>query len=174
MIARLVCLTLLTATATALAAPVHVDVERCPALDADAVDVAVARELAMDPKLVERARQVAISLECPDGLKVNAKIVPDPTAGRLARELDLAEEPAGLRVKLVALAVAELVDELDATPARRAPGHIIDDEDDAPPRVVVKTPTLHAPNITLRAGLRLFADDQYPMASVSPILHYST
>jgi hypothetical protein len=164
----LVAAPILAASAVAMADPVHVHVERCAMLDSDALDTAVTRELVLDPKLASHARQLAVSLECADGLHANLRIEPAPADGPLARELDLGEAPAELRVKLVALAIAELIDIEATEPAPRALAPTHSDDDDSPPRIVAQKPSQpRGPKITARAGLRVFADDQYPMASIS-------
>jgi hypothetical protein len=146
------------ASAVAFADP-HVDAARCTSLDAREVDVAVTRELALAPRLAARARQLTISLECPDGLHATVHLDP----GAVSRELDLDDEPAELRVKLTALAIVELIDMFDAVAAAAPPSPARDDE--TPPRFGAAKKKAPGPAIAFRAGVRLFADDTYPMAT---------
>jgi hypothetical protein len=162
---------LVLSSATANADVLHVHSERCAAVDPVALDVAVGRELALDPKLVTAAERTTITLECSNDLHAQLRVEPGPAGEPLVRDIDLSDEPAELRVKLVALSVAELIDVLAATPASQpAPSvipAIVKTRPDAPQLIQVAPSPSRGPKITVRAGIRLFADDQDPMPTVS-------
>jgi hypothetical protein len=164
----------IVATGTrASADPLHVHGERCAAIDPAALDVAVGRELALDPKLASVAQRITVVLECPDALHAQLHVEPDPADGPLSRELDLSDEPAELRVKLVALSIAELIDALAAMPASQpappslSPARAVTREPEVPVHIAATAPSSRGPKITVRAGIRLFADDQDPMPTLS-------
>jgi hypothetical protein len=159
-------------TGTARADVLHIHGEHCAAVDLVALDVAVGRELALDPKLSAVAERVSVVLDCADDLHAQLRIEPEPAEGPLSRELDLSDEPAELRVKLVALSVAELIDVLASTPVAQQPAPpsttaVIKKGPEAPLQLTVASPPSRGPKITVRAGIRLFADDQDPMPTVS-------
>ena len=154
-------------TSIAGADPLHIRGDSCPSIDAGALDVAVARELAVEPKLSAIAGDASVVLACPDALHVQLRLEPGP----LARELDLTDTPADLRVKLVALGVAELLDDSLAPapePALVPPSAQPQIIDEIPPplRSAAVVPD-RGPKITMRAGIRIFADDQAPMPMLS-------
>jgi hypothetical protein len=154
-------------------ASVHVLAEHCPDLDPVVLDAAVTQALALDPRMVAIAVRVIVWLDCGDALHARVRVERGLGDPPLERELDLGEEPPELRIKLVALVVAELIDALASTPetAAMAP----------PPTSPVTAPVIapgpgssagastakRVPAITLRAGVRMFADDQAPMATFS-------
>jgi hypothetical protein len=150
------------ASSVAAAEAIHVRAEHCATLDSNALDQAVGRELALDLELAARAQNAAISLECPDGL--HAYVRADP--GGLVTEVDLGDEPTELRVKLVALAIAELIVAVDSKPAP-----LVSSRDNENPLLVARAKTkrkpMRGPGVTARAGVRVFADELYPMASMS-------
>ncbi len=153
MIAHRICLALGLASATAAAGPLRVDAERCASLDAGALGVAVDRELALAPARDRAIDGVAVEIACPDGIHARVRITP----GAVARDLDLGEEPVALRVKFVALAVAELVGTLAASPpSSPAPPSPIDDGENPP---VPVAPTVVTRDLTMRAGLRVMGWD---------------
>ncbi|HUJ60636.1 MAG TPA: hypothetical protein VLX92_19175 [Kofleriaceae bacterium] len=86
----------------------RVELARCTAFDVRALRVAIDRELPTDPAL--RTRDFAIVVECPDLATASLHVEPVPADGAIARTVDLGEVPTDLRLKLLALAVAELVE----------------------------------------------------------------
>ena len=98
-------MTCLAAT-IARAEPPHVDLARCTAFDARALAKAIARELPADTA----PSPFAVIVACPDLVTANLHVEPVPADGPIARSLDLGEVPGDLRVKLLALAIAELAE----------------------------------------------------------------
>jgi len=165
-------LAIVATAATARADAFHVHGEHCAAIDLAALDVAVGRELALDPKLAPVARRITVVLECSDDVHAQLRVEPDPATGPLSRELDLSDEPVELRVKLVALSIAELIDVLAAMPASQPPppsttARAFSREAEAPAQLAASPQPSRGPKITVRAGIRLFADDQDPMPTIS-------
>ena len=162
MIARTAALALGLASSTALAGTPRIHVERCESLDAAAVEAAVARELAIDP--VAKRVDVTVEIECPDGVHAHVRVEP----GAHVRDLDLSEEPAALRVKLVALAIAEVIAVLDYEPslplASPAPPPV--DRVAPAPAALIAEPA-RRPEVTVRAGVRVIAWDQDMMTTVA-------
>ncbi len=157
----------------ARAEPLVVHAERCTSLDAAALSAAVDRELALAPGGQDATQPIAVDITCPDKIHARVSIAFAPTAAPAddarSRDLDLSEEPPPLRIKLVALAIAELVDELRAESAAPlpavAPATI--DIDDAPSSVRVRgADGLPSPRATVRGGLRMIAGGP-PMPTLS-------
>jgi hypothetical protein len=86
------------------------DVTRCKIFDLAGARKAIAAELAVAPELQERLADVRITIECPDAITARVSVVPAPPDAPLEKTLDLGDLPGDLRLRLVALAVAELVD----------------------------------------------------------------
>jgi len=97
--------TFLAAT-MARAEPLRVDLARCTAFDARALAKAIARELPAN----SGTSPFAVIVACPDLVTANLHVEPVPADGPIARSLDLGEVPGDLRVKLLALAIAELAE----------------------------------------------------------------
>lgn len=83
----------------------RVDLTRCTAYDADALSRAIDREL--PPETTHH--EYVVVVDCPDLVTAHAHVEPIPTDGAIARDLDLGEVPGNMRLKFLALAVAELV-----------------------------------------------------------------
>jgi len=170
-IARLA-LTALGICATTARADPQIHAERCPILPAAALAAAIARELALAPTLASHAASWRIDLDCPDAIHARVQIEPGPTREPVTVDLDLSEEPDALRVKLVAVAVAELANLVDVAhePAAMPSTPAIDPED-APPPVLgaVATPSMppRSPGVSVRGGLRIIAGHAEPMPTVS-------
>jgi hypothetical protein len=105
------------ALAARASAEPQIDLARCTAFDRRALARAIDREL---PEL--RDRHFAVIVECPDLVTAHIHVEPVPADGPIARSLDLGEVPGDLRLKLLALAVAELVEvAAKAAPSASAP-----------------------------------------------------
>jgi len=94
---------LLWAGAPARAEPAA-DLAGCPTFDRAALSRAISTELGPD-----RADGRVVVVTCPDAVTAHLRVAPAPAAGPLARSLDLGDVPGDLRVRLIALAVAELL-----------------------------------------------------------------
>jgi hypothetical protein len=145
----------LLAGTSAVAAPASVDTSRCAVLDPTALESAVRRELALEPG---RGEGLAIEIACPDGIHAHIRV------GSLETELDLGEEPAALRVKFVALAIAELVESVAPPPAPATP-IVVATEHEQPLPTPIAAPT-HI-ELAVRAGVRVIAWNQHLMSTLA-------
>lgn len=142
--------------------------ERCASLDPAALDLAVRRELDLDPEVARRVGAASVAVVCADGIHARVQLAPEGAGGPVARDLDLSEEPPALRVKLVALAIAELVDiEAAAPEPAMIPRPSVDPEDAPPARVGPVRAPVRPVGVTLRGGMRLVAGDADPMATIA-------
>ncbi len=91
---------------SALATP-RIDLSRCTAFDELSLRRAILHELT---SISDPTRDFTVVVTCPDLVTASAVIDPEPGDGPLKRDLNLGEVPGDLRVKLLALAIAELVD----------------------------------------------------------------
>jgi hypothetical protein len=111
MLFRLPCLAFLLPASSARAEPPPaIDVARCETLGAE-LRGAITAEI--DAIAAEREVSLGgrtIMVACPDAVNAVIEILPAPSTGPLLRRLHLGDIPAGLRVRLVALATAELAD----------------------------------------------------------------
>ncbi len=100
-----------------------VDVTRCTLFELAEARRAIAAELTVPSDLRDRLVDVRIVIECPDAITARISVEPAPDDGPLEKLLDLGDLPGDLRLRLVALAVAELVDVAVtvAAPATDAP-----------------------------------------------------
>jgi hypothetical protein len=123
----------------ARAEPPRVDLARCTAFDARALAKAIAREMPAD----SGTSPFAVIVACPDLVTANLHVEPVPADGPIARSLDLGEVPGDLRIKLLALAIAELAEAAataklpaTATGPTKPPGDAADPQSlsDADPR----------------------------------------
>jgi len=115
---RLGCLVVVVGLAAPAAAdPPRVDLARCTAFDAQALRKALARELPGDAP----PNHFAVIVACPDLVTANLHVEPVPADGPIARSLDLGEVPGDLRIKLLALAIAELVEVASSAAAPNKP-----------------------------------------------------
>ena len=83
--------------------------DRCATLDPAALRAAIQRELAAarpDP----RRDELILVVQCPDPVTARLSIQLPPPALPLGKSLDLGEVPSELRMKLLAVAAAELID----------------------------------------------------------------
>ena len=110
--------TLLVATAAGLVPLVaradpapRVDLSRCDLFDATAVIGAIAAELGSTPaERLQDLLRVTVTIDCPDLVTAHITVEPSRRGDRLEKGVDLGDLPADLRLRLLALAVAELVD----------------------------------------------------------------
>jgi hypothetical protein len=137
----------------------HVELARCTAFDVRALRLAIDRELPTEPAL--RARDFAVVVECPDAATARLHVEPAFADGMVARELDLGEVPDDVRLKLLALAVAELVEVAGA-----------DTSGPAPPAAAIDLPPQQQPPVVrahATAGLPVTASTVDGSAQASPI-----
>ncbi len=133
---------------TASATP-HIDLSRCIAFDELALRRAILHELTSTPSTT---RDFTVVVTCPDLVTASAVIDPQPGDGPLKRDLNLGEVPGDLRVKLLALAIAELVD----VAAASAPPIFVPEQPHAPdppgptPKPKVKPPVDGASDVAKR------------------------
>jgi len=127
----------LIAPALARAQPApRLDLSRCRAFDDAEARRAIAAELTEVPADRQpHLPDVAVSIDCPDAITATIHVQPAPPDGPLEKTLDLGDLPGELRLRTVALAVAELVDVAVTTlssataasarppPPTRPPGH---------------------------------------------------
>jgi hypothetical protein len=150
----------------ARAAP-PIELARCEALDGDALTRALDRELAAVPA----DASLAIAVACASPLLVDVRVRTAST--ELERSLDLAEVPADLRARLVALVTAELVvaalGRPDRVPARAIERRGVADGD---PGLTRRAAPIHEPGPqphawTAAAGPRLYSRAATPLAEVT-------
>ncbi len=149
MIARAVGLALVLASTSATAGKLHVHAERCAGIEGATLETAVHRELALAPERSGTADDLAVEITCADD-GVHARVRLEP--GAITRDLDLSEEPLALRIKFVALAIAELVEtqEISLPPRAIADGEV-------PPTLIASRETTR--DMTVRAGVRVMGWD---------------
>ena len=117
----------LGAATTARAQP-RIDTSRCPSFTADDARRAVVAELgAVGRDREARLTELTVVVECPDAITARVRVEPAPD-DEPARVLDLGDMPGELRLRVVALAAAELIDvaltrppQLDDAPAGPPP-----------------------------------------------------
>jgi hypothetical protein len=148
---------LVLAGAGTAAADPRVDLDRCEALDRNAVRKAVDAELAgLAADKLAAVGDRAVVVACPDAVTAHLQLEPAPASGPIARSLDLGEVPGELRPRLVALAVVEVVEvaaligagaieppapvEPSAPPPDKASGIDPSPLGDTPPPRVIVTP----------------------------------
>ncbi len=107
----LVAAVMLALAGTASATP-RIDLSRCIAFDELALRRAILHELSPTSS---STRDFTVVVTCPDLVTASAVIDPEPGDGPLKRDLNLGEVPGDLRVKLLALAIAELVEVADGS-----------------------------------------------------------
>ena len=140
----------------ALAGTPRIHAERCASLDGPAIEAALFRELAFAPATARAdLGDLGIDIVCTDPVHAEIRV-----GDGAVREVDLADEPAALRVKLVALAIIEELDirepqlvaavetTLIVAPAR-------EHESVSPP---ARAPSAH--EVTVRGGVRVIAWDR--------------
>ena len=104
------------AAVPAVAAP-RVDLDRCTSYDAAELARAIDNELPIDAG----AHPYVVVVQCPDLVTAIMNVEPVPATGSIGRALDLGEVPSDLRLKLLALAVAEMVKIAATLPPPTAP-----------------------------------------------------
>ena len=113
----------LAAAAIAQPAPA-LDLARCPNFNPIDARRAISAELTVPAEHAPHLDAVTIALACPDAITATVTVTPAPDDGPLEKTLDLGDVPGELRLRLVALAVAELVEVaagVAATAAATAP-----------------------------------------------------
>lgn len=167
------------AAAPAAAEPVLV-LERCTALDAEALRAAILHELAARPD--PRRDELILAVQCPDAVTARLALTPPPPAAPVTRSLDLGEVPGELRIKLLAVAAAELIDgavasrhpppapaPIDPGPARPAlPGERLPGSLTRAGEVAAPAPAPRAHDALVpRLGLRVFPAKPVPLAHLA-------
>jgi hypothetical protein len=114
----LAAISIASVTHTASAEP-RVDLAACTAFDRQALRAAIDRELPSDPRL--KARDFSIIVECPDLATARLRVEPVFADGAIVRPIDLGEVPSNLRLKWIALVVAELIEVAAADTSGPAP-----------------------------------------------------
>jgi hypothetical protein len=153
----------------------HVELARCPTLDGPALERAIAVELPAAPA----DRELAVVVTCPDATTADLHVVPAPAGGPLRRTVDLADLAEPLRIRLVALAVAELMRtalDLGAAGAGAptapidvrvaAPPSDVPDNDAALHRRLPVRPAGHPMQLAARLGLRTYPQLAVPMTNL--------
>jgi hypothetical protein len=115
---RLAAVVVVCLAAPGAADPPKVDLSRCTAFDATALRRALAREL---PNTGGDTPFAVIAV-CPDLVTAHLHVEPVPTDGPIARSLDLGEVRGDLRIKLLAIAIAELAEVVASLPVPTAVG----------------------------------------------------
>ena len=165
------------AAAPAAAEPVLV-LERCTVLDAEALRAAILHELAARPD--PRRDELILAVQCPDAVTARLALTPPPPAAPVTRSLDLGEVPGELRIKLLAVAAAELIDgavaarhpppapaPIDPGPARPPlPGERLPGSLTRTGEVTAPAPRAHDALVP-RAGLRVFPAKPVPLAHLA-------
>lgn len=115
-----------------------VDVARCTSLDRAAVARTVGAELAnLGPEVRQALVQHVLLVDCPDAVTANLRVEPAVAGVPVTRSIDLTDLPAEFRVRLVALAGAELLEAIAAA-LPRAPTA-------SPPQPTLDPPAPDAP-----------------------------
>jgi len=161
-----------------------IDLAGCRIFDPDEARRAIAAELTIPASARDKLDAVRVVVACPDATTTLIAVTPAPPDGPLEKRLDLGELPEDLRLRLVALAVAELVaiavdvvpDRAGAPPAPPSPAPRarpigeggLDARPfgrDRGPVLATEAPTVTAPDAAparirayARAGVRAFLD----------------
>jgi hypothetical protein len=141
----------LLADGTRAQADPAINLDRCATLDHALLHAAVDREIAVLPP-ANRVDDATLVVECSDGATAHISVVAHSSTLVLARDLDLGEVPADLRIKLVAVAVAELVETAAARGKERA---LAPWTEAAPPaRAAVHARTMERPELAISKQVR--------------------
>jgi hypothetical protein len=114
------------ATAPAAHAEPAIELARCTAFDETKLRHAIDRAL---PASAARTDSFAIIVDCPDLVTAHVHVEPAFADGPIARSLDLGEIAGDLRIQLLALAIAEVIE----VAATARPAEVIADAPRAPP-----------------------------------------
>jgi hypothetical protein len=147
-----------------------IELDRCGVLDRPSLRAAIDGELAVTPPAA-RLEDATLTVECPSEATARISVEARARSVRLARELTLDEVAPDLRVKLVAVALVELVevaatqhDQLPSPPASGPSSHMVVSTQRAIASARGAPPTTSAVAIVSHAGVRTFASRPIALA----------
>lgn len=88
---------------------ITLDLSRCPIFAESAATAAIEAELTLPSAQRAKLADVRVTVDCPDSVTASVEVTPAPTGGPFKKHLDLSDLPAELHLRLLTLAVAEMV-----------------------------------------------------------------